>query len=78
MSNKSRWEMFKEKKGGVTPLDAINPYSPRANEETAANRMSICESCPRLIKVTHQCRECGCLMKIKTKLLDARCPLGKW
>lgn len=78
MSAKSRWEMFKEKSGGVTPLDIINPLSTKTSDETAMARLAICEVCPSLLKVTHQCRECGCFMKLKTKLANAKCPLDKW
>ena len=77
MSPKSRWEMYKEK-NGVTPLALINPHEAKAEEDVAASRMAICEECPSLIKVTHQCKECGCLMKVKTKLAKAKCPLDKW
>lgn len=78
MSARSRWEMFKEKNGGVTPLDIVNPNSTKASDETAMARLAICEGCPSLLKVTHQCRECGCFMKLKTKLANAKCPLDKW
>ena len=42
------------------------------------NRMSICSSCPHMIKATVQCAKCGCFMKAKTKLKSAKCPIGKW
>ena len=41
-------------------------------------RFSICKECPELIKLTNQCKKCGCFMKIKTKFKQAKCPLGKW
>jgi hypothetical protein len=40
--------------------------------------MSICNSCEHLIKFTKQCKKCGCLMHLKTKLAKASCPVGKW
>jgi len=42
------------------------------------DRMSICLSCPHLSTKIYQCDECGCFMKAKTKLKNAKCPLGKW
>lgn len=78
MSEPSRWERFKEKHGGVTPLDLINPHAPRANEELSLSRLSVCEGCERFVHFTKQCLECGCFMNMKTRLLNAKCPLGKW
>lgn len=59
--------------------------------DEANNRMEICKACPKLSKITHQCSECGCFMKVKTKLLfdpvesvkqaqkvTTTCPDGKW
>jgi hypothetical protein len=31
-----------------------------------------------LIKLTSQCKKCGCFMEAKTKLPNAECPIGKW
>lgn len=41
-------------------------------------RLQICRECPRLFKPTMQCKECGCFMRIKTRLKSASCPIGKW
>jgi len=41
-------------------------------------RLNICRECPRLFKPTMQCKECGCFMRIKTRLKSASCPIGKW
>lgn len=74
---KSKWQLYKEK-NGVTPLDMLNPQTKHASPELAEQRMSICLSCPELIKLTHQCKKCGCFMGAKTKLEAAKCPIGKW
>jgi len=44
--------------------------------DVAEQRMSICRSCDEL----HMgiCGVCKCVMKIKTTLGPAECPLGKW
>lgn len=49
-----------------------------ASSDVVDKRMIICNSCPQLIPITTNCKECGCFMNIKTKLLTATCPLGKW
>jgi len=78
MSEKSRWQQYKEKNGGVTPLDLINPHALRSSDELTAARYAVCEGCERFLSVTKQCLECGCFMNLKTRLLNAKCPLGKW
>jgi predicted Zn-ribbon and HTH transcriptional regulator len=44
-------------------------------------RLDICLDCDRLFElIPHapQCKECGCFMKVKTRLKSSSCPLGKW
>ena len=60
------------------PWDLFNKNIGRVQTEVAKERMSICLECPELIKITNQCKECGCFMNAKTKLPNAWCPLGKW
>ena len=79
----SRIEKIKEiiennKNSLVSPMDMVNPNSNRAEKELAEERYSICNACPELIKLTKQCKKCGCFMLAKTKLQLATCPLGKW
>jgi len=59
------WDLF-NKKMGRTPIDVRD------------ERYKICQSCPFFIKITRQCKKCGCFMKEKVKLSDASCPAGKW
>lgn len=73
----SRWQQYKEK-NGTTPLDMLNPKTKRVDSITKENRMSICLSCPDLIKLTNQCKNCGCFMDFKTALEASKCPIGKW
>lgn len=40
-------------------------------------RMDICNSCESL-SILKFCKECGCLMPVKTYLSFAKCPIGKW
>lgn len=63
---------------GVSPMDLVNPKTEWADEEKSLARYEICKACPELIKLTKQCKKCGCLMHLKTKLELATCPIGKW
>jgi hypothetical protein len=78
MSEKSAWQKWKENLGETRPWDMLNPETEYVSEEDAKARLDICKACPRLIKGTNQCKECGCFMNLKTKLKDASCPLHKW
>lgn len=80
MSEKSPWQLWKEKSAGdtVRPWDLINPNIENVDDETRKYRYDLCKSCPSLIQSTKTCKKCGCFMKEKTKLPHASCPLGKW
>jgi hypothetical protein len=41
-------------------------------------RIAICEQCEWYRKSIAQCKKCMCLMKLKTRLKSAKCPIGKW
>jgi hypothetical protein len=73
----SRWSEYKEK-NGVTPLDLLNPMTKHSSKELEKSRIEICKACPELIKLTTQCKKCGCVMSAKVKLEAAKCPIGKW
>lgn len=72
------WQRYKKNLGETRPWDIVNPETEWALEELANTRYSICQACPELIKLTKQCKKCGCFMAVKTKLQEAKCPLGKW
>lgn len=74
----SAWEKYKQNLGETKPWDLISPSTPKALDEVALARYEICKVCPELIKLTKQCKKCGCFMKAKTTLEAATCPLGKW
>lgn len=66
----------------INPLNKI-----LATEEECERRLDICKKCDRFRKETGQCTlkiidgiktGCNCFMVIKTKLLNARCNIGKW
>jgi len=72
------WQKYKQNLGETRPWDIVNPSTQWASAEVAEERFSICKACPELIKLTYQCKKCGCLMAMKTKLEKAVCPIGKW
>jgi hypothetical protein len=76
MGYKNAWEEYKAK-NKVTPIDLLNKNNYIEKVESD-KRMQTCLGCEHLIKLTHQCKKCGCLMNLKTKLKDATCPIGKW
>ena len=46
--------------------------------EVARERYETCKTCPSFVKFTTQCKQCGCVMRMKTKVKGQVCPLGKW
>jgi hypothetical protein len=49
------------------------------NKETnSQDRLAICKTCPELITPINVCKQCGCLMNIKTRIFTSACPLNKW
>ena len=74
----SAYQEWKKNLGETRPWDVVNPNIKHVDEEVSSKRYAICESCPSLLKLTHQCKECGCFMKLKVKLPAAVCPLDKW
>ena len=49
-----------------------------ADKVTVSVRESICKACPSWRKSLDQCKECGCLLKLKRGLKKQNCPLKKW
>jgi hypothetical protein len=83
--SKTPWHEWKEKQAerrttgkNVSPLDFLRADTDFAPVEIQESRYSVCNDCDRLTKTTKQCKECGCFMKLKVKLAEAVCPLGKW
>lgn len=72
------YQQWKKNLGTTRPWDLLNPKTEYVEEEEASKRMDICKSCPFLIKATNQCKKCGCIMHLKTKLKGAECPVGNW
>ncbi|NDD25593.1 MAG: hypothetical protein EB103_01750 [Actinobacteria bacterium] len=78
------WQEWKKKNlerqqsGVVSPVDFLNPDTQYCSDDAALERFDICLKCEFLSAVSHQCQQCGCFMKLKTRLANASCPIGKW
>jgi hypothetical protein len=44
----------------------------------ADRRFDVCRKCDKFDPTLERCRECGCFMRVKTKLAGMKCPLNKW
>lgn len=71
------WQEYKKKLGTTRPWDLITD-APKTDEAVAFERLAMCQECPHFLKLTKQCKQCGCIMPMKVKLRDATCPVGKW
>lgn len=61
------------------PSDGVSQLPlPEVPAEVQEQRMDVCIMCPELDDNTSECHQCGCFMPLKTGLLGAACPLGKW
>lgn len=78
MEEMSAWAKYKKNLGDTRPWDVINTKIEHVSETKAKERMDICLSCPELVNLTKQCKKCGCIMPLKTKLALAVCPIEKW
>ena len=67
-----------EQERPAKPWDLFNANLGRVETVIAKQRLDICKSCPHLVRFTHQCLKCGCLMDLKVKLPNASCPIGQW
>lgn len=78
MSELTPWQKYKANLGKSRPWDIVNPNIEQVDDEVRNKRLSLCLGCEHLIKLTTQCKKCGCFMASKTKLANADCPVGKW
>ena len=42
------------------------------------DRQNECSNCEYYVKSMGRCKKCGCLLKLKTRMALASCPIGKW
>jgi len=51
---------------------------PISSTELSAERLKMCNECEHFKRMIRQCDICGCMLDLKTKLLEAECPIGQW
>lgn len=49
-----------------------------SDQELSDERLKVCGSCMHFKKLVRQCELCGCFLDLKTKLLQASCPIDLW
>jgi hypothetical protein len=64
--------------GEVEFIDMFDPRQPRSKQDQVDARLAICQQCPHFYQKLQKCNKCGCFMKLKTRLHNASCPIGKW
>jgi hypothetical protein len=64
--------------GDVEFLDLFDPRQPRSDKELIESRLAICNTCPWFNKNLQKCKQCGCFMRLKSTLIQAKCPVGHW
>lgn len=74
----SAWKQWKNSLGDTRPWHIVSSSEPHVKKEIFDKRIETCLKCPELIKITNQCKKCGCFMNAKAKLEKAVCPLKKW
>jgi len=47
------------------------------DDSIISKRWDICKGCPELTDL-NRCKQCGCFMKVKTRIATSKCPIGKW
>jgi hypothetical protein len=60
----------------LVPINVYNSEFSIASDELKAQRLNICNSCEN--KVNDGCKECSCLLVVRTSYTDSFCPVGKW
>lgn len=53
-------------------------FSFLVEKEVEKKRLKECAGCQAYFPITNQCLDCGCIVLLKAKLVDARCPRDKW
>lgn len=72
------WEKWKKSQGDSRPWHLLSPDAKIQDQAKIEKRFDTCKACVHFTDVTTQCKVCSCFMKLKTTLLGAECPIGKW
>lgn len=60
------------------PYDGLDRAIGRVELAVIDERLHVCKACDRYQSRTDQCRECWCIMGLKSRRPNSKCPLGKW
>lgn len=77
MKKTTRWHQYLENAIAKSPFGLLDKEN-IVIDELQEKRYAVCLECPELLHATKQCKKCGCFMQMKTKLVEASCPIGKW
>jgi hypothetical protein len=61
---------------GVKVINIITGDDELASNEVKQQRIDVCNSCEH--KVNDGCKECSCLLVVRTAYKESFCPIGKW
>jgi hypothetical protein len=48
------------------------------SDETYKERIMTCKGCDKYDEFESKCKQCGCFVPVKAKVILDSCPLGKW
>ena len=71
------YNKYMDKDKDVTPRHQLNG-PPKEQKDIKDIRMDICKTCDFFRPKTQTCQKCGCFMKAKSTIANAKCPVGKW
>ena len=56
-----------------------NPQSSlTVSDKVYKERISICRSCDKFKEIENECKECGCYIPAKARIILDSCPIDKW
>lgn len=70
-------KLTESEKQALAKATAIDGNAVFATSAIQTQRYEICKTCPSFTALK-TCKECGCVMSLKTKLANTSCPLSKW
>ena len=84
-------ELYEEKdcpeceseKGQWGMVDSIRDINKADTKELQKKRLAICGGCEHSKDLysrgwINYCDVCGCMLRMKTRLKNSKCPIGKW
>lgn len=61
---------------GIKIVNITHDEFDMASNELKNQRIEICNTCEH--KVNDGCKECSCLLVVRTAYKESFCPIGKW